>query len=502
MKRIYLTLIAMILSNTGMTQEKTLYPWLAKSGKYGYCDSSGKNIITTRFDDAQPFKNGYAVVAENGRYGIIDQHQQTIIPMKYPSAQFFSHGLFNLLITRKQYNAWWRIRQWRLMPEFNILSTRHRGPFLVTKVPVSKWKVVSVPDNKVLFCQKQMEADNSQYWKKDWYPDQHAPADMQISSSGNVLKVHDQVFVLNADHKLKKVAGHVVELVNDTVALVFKGGKYFTLDLTGKSTKKVTYVMQDSVAFQVKPGVTVYVEKQSKEMYPYPTISTFIFKANDGRTYLSPDLSKPLPTHVEDYINATAAEIMEQVITLASIPGSPYFLVLSVFGANKERKCLLLDSDGKWNTSIPAYEGLDQLLINGDLLFTRGNQKGILTTDLKFTDLPIDYRAFPLTFSKNHYSGKDIVTQKYGIYNTSKREWQVPSRYSFIGNEIVPGSCIYTEIKENGKEYYGLVDINTHQEITPSIYDKINNDGRVSITEHGRQIHFYINPITGKEYRE
>jgi hypothetical protein len=299
---------------------------------------------------------------------------------------------------------------------------------------------------------------------------------MQISSSGKMLKVAERLF----DHNMKKTAGHVIELIDDNTVLRLKKEAYFI--------NEASYVIQDSVQFQVNNGLTVTVKKQSNEMYPYLTIAAFIFKGTDGKTYLSPDFHKPLPTQVEDYVNATAAEIMEGVITIASIPNSLYFLVLS-----KELKCLLLDSNGKWNTSIPPYEGLDQLLNNGDLLFTRGDKKGILTPDLQFKDLPFDYRAFPLSFSKNSYSGKDVLTQKYGVYNTAKQAWQVAPRYSFIGSEIVPGVCIYTV-----NEFYGLLDINTGQEITPAIYNMIENDGRVRLKESV----FYINPVSGKEYRE
>jgi hypothetical protein len=58
--------------------------------------------------------------------------------------------------------------------------------------------------------------------------------------------------------------------------------------------------------------------------------------------------------------------------------------------------------------------------------------------------------------------------------------------------------------EDNGtrKEHYGLVDIKSNKMITPPIYDMIKDDGRACVTENGQQIYFYINPFTGKEYRE
>src|SRR3954471_17277668 len=104
MKSIYFIVIAMLLSNTGLAQDISLSPWLARSGKFGYCDSSGKNVILPAFDDARPFVNGYALVSKNGRYGVIDVKQKIIIPLKYSSAQIFATGPFHLIITKKEYN--------------------------------------------------------------------------------------------------------------------------------------------------------------------------------------------------------------------------------------------------------------------------------------------------------------------------------------------------------------------------------------------------------------
>jgi hypothetical protein len=503
----------MFVSNTGIAQKNThsiQYPWLAKSGKFGYRDSTGTYIIQPKFDDAEPFKHGYAIVSVNGRYGLIDQTGKTIVPLRYPLTQLYSRGLFTLILTKKEYNAWWRFWQWKFMPGFNVLSTSNHGPFLVTKVPRARWLIQSLPGKRTLFRQKRMEENvpNSQYWKKDWYPYQNVPRDIEITSSGNALKVQNNLFLLGPNHKLKKTVGNVLDLINDTTVLAFKNEQYLKVTITGKSLDKENYTMVDRVQFHVDPDKSIEVKKQRADMYPFPTISNFIFKDHAGKTYLFPDLAKPLPAHISDYKRGsetvTASAILEGTLLITSIPDSKYFLVQSVFGKDNERKCLLLDGNGNWNTDIPAYEGLDQMLNNGELLFTRAAKKGILTRDLEFKDFPFDHKASPNRFSPNMYSGKDKITKKYGIYDTSKQAWQVTPQYSYIGDEIVPGTAIYTITKDNNgttNEFYGLMDIKTNKPITPPIYDAID-DARVKITKDGHQISFYIDPITGKEYRD
>ncbi len=504
----------MFLSNTGIAQEKTteiLYPLKTRSGRFGYCNSTGTLVIQPRFEYAEPFKNGYAVVGKDGLYGVIDQLGKVIISLKYPAVELFSKGLFTLVMTKKEKNAWVCFWKWKVMPEWNILSTGNHGPFLSTKVPRAVWTIQSLPGKKILFKENRAEEDagSSQYWKKDWTPYRNLPGDIEISAAGKALKVHDNLFLLSEDNSLKKVAGNVLELINDTSVLAYKGEQYFKLNITGKLLNKENYTMVDHVEFNVNDGKLMKVKKQRAEMYPFPTISDFIFKGDDKKMYIFPDLFKPLPVHIQDYKRAsetaTAIEIMENAMMIASVPNSKYFLVVSIFGEIRERRVLLLDGEGNWNTDIPAYEGLDQMLGNGEMLFTRSAKKGILTRDLEFKAFPFENGADPNNFSVDLFSGKDAISGKYGIYDFSKEKWQVTPAYSYIGNEVAPGVAIYSVKKEengSGKEWYGLIDIKKNELVTPPVYDTINNDCRVVKTENGQQISFYIHPLTGKEYRE
>ncbi len=43
-----------------------------KTGKYGYIDKEGKYIILPRFDHAEEFYDGLAIVGVDGKYGYID----------------------------------------------------------------------------------------------------------------------------------------------------------------------------------------------------------------------------------------------------------------------------------------------------------------------------------------------------------------------------------------------------------------------------------------------
>lgn len=62
-------------------------------GKYGYVDESGKVVIAPRFDGADAFSEGLAVVLDSaGRFGYIDSQGTFAIPAVYRHARAFRNG--------------------------------------------------------------------------------------------------------------------------------------------------------------------------------------------------------------------------------------------------------------------------------------------------------------------------------------------------------------------------------------------------------------------------
>src|SRR5699024_4077307 len=119
--------------------------------QYGYRDpASGTLVIPAHFADAQPFRNGYAVVARFGsdelssgfRYGVIDRQGEAVIPLEYDYVEMVPKGGLNLVFTRHDYNAWWRFWEWN---GISILSTTP-----ITRVPRQQWTVQTLPAQQTL----------------------------------------------------------------------------------------------------------------------------------------------------------------------------------------------------------------------------------------------------------------------------------------------------------------------------------------------------------------
>ena len=64
------------------------------NGKVGFIDLVRRVIIPLKYDYAEPFIDGLALVRLEDKYGFIDRTGQKIIPLKYDYAESFSEEGF------------------------------------------------------------------------------------------------------------------------------------------------------------------------------------------------------------------------------------------------------------------------------------------------------------------------------------------------------------------------------------------------------------------------
>ncbi|WP_446787109.1 WG repeat-containing protein [Macellibacteroides fermentans] len=66
---------------------------VARNGKSGYVDTNENVVIDYQFDQAWPFKNGFAKVMMNGKFGFVDKAGNIRVECKYDRVGEFSEGL-------------------------------------------------------------------------------------------------------------------------------------------------------------------------------------------------------------------------------------------------------------------------------------------------------------------------------------------------------------------------------------------------------------------------
>ncbi|MCD8518217.1 MAG: WG repeat-containing protein [Flavobacterium sp.] len=61
--------------------------------KFGFVNKNGKEIVSAKYDDVQRFEDGFAKVSLAGKWGTIDKTGKEIIAVKYDDIHDFSGGL-------------------------------------------------------------------------------------------------------------------------------------------------------------------------------------------------------------------------------------------------------------------------------------------------------------------------------------------------------------------------------------------------------------------------
>ncbi len=80
-------------SATTSPSSSALVPAQSADGKWGYQDKSGTFTIPARYDRAERFSEGLAVVQQKKQFGYIDSTGHIVIPLQFVHADPFSEGL-------------------------------------------------------------------------------------------------------------------------------------------------------------------------------------------------------------------------------------------------------------------------------------------------------------------------------------------------------------------------------------------------------------------------
>ncbi len=91
LKKIFLS-AAFLLSGFGLIHADYPTPTESMSGLYGYANSVGQMVIKPRYDNALPFREGFAAVERGGKWGFINLRGKLICKIIYQSVKDFNYG--------------------------------------------------------------------------------------------------------------------------------------------------------------------------------------------------------------------------------------------------------------------------------------------------------------------------------------------------------------------------------------------------------------------------
>ncbi|WP_353247928.1 hypothetical protein [Salinisphaera sp. T31B1] len=515
------TLVSMMIAGCSepaptRATETAMIPWLAADGRYGFVDAQGQSLVSARFSDAVRGEHGYAVAAiDETHYGVLDAAGDTVLAFDYPVVELVETGRAPLAITKQEYNAWWRIWDWRLMPEFNILSTRHSGPMLVTRVPRAVWAVRNLATGRVLYrtdTRDDWGPDGRQYWHDRWVPDRTVPEDVAVTAwpDGDV-GIRHTLYKPGADGRLEKRVDHIVGRLGERGYLQRSGSVYFHVNDDGRRLDARRFTRAEAIEFTNADGATVHIGAGRVRPPADAPTDVPVLRDDAGRFYLFPELSQPLPTTLTDYTTPDgqvigAAEIAEQAWFVQWLEHSSRVLIAAALDrspddAPSDLYTLLLTPDSGWDAHFTLRKGIRAVTDRGEVIFDRSPPRGVLDPDLVFHRVPMQ-RISTLPDVDHLYIGTDHQGRS-GVYDAAAGRWRFRSADRVVERRLDTGPLVYSQRRDgHDSKRLGLLDFDTGEPITPALYSRIEPDGRIVRYGHDRARMFYIDTRTGREFRE
>ncbi|ERJ19992.1 Twin arginine translocation signal domain containing protein [Salinisphaera shabanensis E1L3A] len=506
-RTVLLALLALALAACSTPDDKApdtrMVPWRGADGQFGFSTRDEQLLIEPRFQTARPGNHGFAPVATaKDRWGLVDAHGHMALDFDYAAMEFIDTPYAALVVTKTEYNAWWRVWEWRLWPEFNILSTSHNGPTLTTRVPRAVWRVYDPATGETLYesdrpDDKKGGAD-SQYWRDDWEPERHRPRDLRIDHwPDGAVVIDNTLYADSGTGRLSAVAHDIRDrLAGGDFLQRIDDKRHRRTDANGQATDAPVYTERYGVPFETEDGESITVPRSN------------VFEDEAGRFYLFPDLSHPLPTTLADYRFADGTRLAARdfagtnVATFMPVPNSPWFALVSRVtrtGQTEPGKTLtfLFDGDGRW------CEGFYCMLADGRMLFRYTEPYGVLAPNLTFEPLPMAAMGRG-ALGPHRYAGTDSKDRK-GVYDSENRRSVFRAANIAIDSlPLAPGRVGYRAKNSEGKSVgAGLLDSETGYVAVPPIYGYIKDDGHVLFDpDDGEPMHFYIDLQSGREYRD
>jgi len=478
-----------IMATAQQQSVNILYPWKSKSGLIGYADHDGQLKIQPQFEDASLFTNEFAIIEKDGNKGVINKEGVITLDCGYDEIQLAAVGNETLAITRKKYNAWWRINQWKLFPGFSIMGSTADKRFFDTQVQRMKWEITLLNNKQTI-----VSTDH----RTGAYPYDTST----IRCLGDKVLIKDLLFRIDKG-EIKQLSGRFRGFLTDSTLLRYQGDFYQIVDLDVKR--------QGEAIFNIPSVFNMKVGEHLQELKTLSRVSGIEVKFDfmqdqQGHMYIYPDLNKIFPQQISKYPDddTDAAEIIRNAQMICSVPGTDYFLIYS--SIHLQKAFYLLHKNGSWESDRTKTKDFVVTSNSGNLMYPTVHDLGMDPL------LPQKFvvKRIERTFTNNHWFTVSGTTSPgspslSGIFDSTSKKWILPLRYPSLeqmkGYPYIWKFEIDTQ-SDYKKKKYGLIDVKTGKIILQPVYTTLTAEGKAGIYNAEKWEEFYINPITGKEYRE
>jgi len=231
------------------TVQPTLFATQDSAGKWGYIDSTGKTLIAYKYDYADAFIDGMALVDSAGKFGFISRNDQTVIPFRYDSVHNFAEGM----AVARQNGRWGAIDK-----SGNIVRPFLYASSSLTNQPVIKKEAPAPVEMAVVTPKKPAKTED----------------DISYDNDPSVVAQIENKFGFYNHNSQRLVIPTIYDNVwkfTEGLAAVCIQGKWGYIDKTGRTVIPLQF--DDAEQFHngrarvVKEGRTFYIDRNGNETH-------------------------------------------------------------------------------------------------------------------------------------------------------------------------------------------------------------------------------------------
>lgn len=454
-------------------------PFLTKNDDFVFVDKSTlKPITNQKFKWASVFTpTGFAIVAnEKNESAIIDQSGKIVLDYSPESIEVDVVNGLTFYKKEIEYQKKMPIWNW----DWNILGGGIKKEQTNHKIEIG-----------VLETKQIILNDDVPYLEDYYYLNIQSVDEEHVFWNQWLYKIKNQ--------RLHKVENNIVELLEKNRYIKSSNESFSIYKLNQKKALHSGLKGTESV-FLKFGNESIVLNSINKDRF-HPTVPKLLLDILTNDIYSYPQFEKVFPKEI---INATASQIdfIKKTTLVYSISNSPYFL-LGVFNYDEKiwaYDWLYIDTLGNVLDAIDSYsfKVLDRI-------------GSVVWPDRKMI-LPDQFNDKKWKFGKiNYYGGmndlylipteNDQELRTKGLWNSQQKKWEINPEYHDIAVLDIEKQIYALQKEKDGT--YMLYNNEQNQQIGSKVYSSINSDGLVHIKQDSiKNIYYYIDIYSGKEYRE
>lgn len=453
-------------------------PYRTAKGDYVYVNEQLEKKIDLSFAHAEPFlPTGFAFVGDTeGRSALIDTDGNLIVGYVDDKMELAVVGDLTLLLKVREYDK--KMMPWKW--EWNILGGA------IQKKQTYHWVEIFVLESQQLLFSADVPYDENPF-------------------NLNFQQLDEQHLVMN--DILYQVQGKKLKKLRKHIDYVLEGGRFIphsssTFDIYGIKEKGP---LLSALSGTHQLELTVHQEPlllDSINLDRYaPAVPKLLVDQKTQAVYAYPQYDKAFPKEIKQ-ATATQLEFLKQTSLVYAIHNSPYF-ILGRFNYDHEvwaYDWLYLDVNGNLHSEIATQNFYirDQV---GYLIWP--DKQMILSPEVLEKEWKIGKISYVNASENLYIVATKIADQaiKKGLWNASTQEWELEPLFHSI--EVLNSSSQLFALQKQEGDNYAVYNHNKKQAVSSAKYAAVYSSGQVRVKQDGgKELYYYIDLTTGKEYKD